>query len=150
MMRIRDLVLGALACAALSSPLRAQFQPMDSAKAGYKFQVDLPADDARLTALKQDAARMVDSMRTFTQQMVDQVFSFGELGFQEEETSRYLTGILEKNGFTVTRAVAGIPTAWVAVWRSPAGAKPVISLGADIDDIPHTINNPGGGWHDPI
>jgi aminobenzoyl-glutamate utilization protein B len=150
-MRIRDLVLGALACASLvSQPLRAQFQQIDSAKAGYKFQVDLPPDDARLSALKQEAAHMVDSLRTFTQQMVDQVFSYGELGFQEEETSRYLSGILEKNGFTVTRGVAGIPTAWVAVWRSPAGAKPVISLGSDVDDIPQASNKPGVGYRDPI
>ena len=35
--------------------------------------------------------------------MVDQVFSFGELGFQEVETSKYLTGILEKNGFKIER-----------------------------------------------
>ena len=38
-----------------------------------------------------------------TQQMVDQVFSFGELGFQEFETSKYLTGVLEKNGFKIER-----------------------------------------------
>jgi aminobenzoyl-glutamate utilization protein B len=122
----------------------------DSAQPAVKFKVDLPVDDARLAALKQQAARMVDSMSTFTQQMVDQVFSFAELGFQEEETSKYLTGILEKNGFTVTRGVAGIPTAWVAVWRSPAGAKPVISLGSDIDDIPQASNKPGVGYRDPI
>jgi aminobenzoyl-glutamate utilization protein B len=116
----------------------------------FAFKVDLPADDARLSALKTQATRMVDSMSTFTQQMVDQIFSFAELGFQEEETSKYLTGILEKNGFTVTRGTAGIPTAWVAVWRSPAGAKPVISLGSDIDDIPQASNKPGVGYRDPM
>lgn len=114
------------------------------------FKVDLPADDARLSTLKAQAMRMVDSMSTFTQQMVDQVFSFGELGFQEEETSKYLTGILEKNGFTVSRGTAGIPTAWVAVWRSPSGAKPVISLGSDIDDIPQATNKPGVGYREPM
>jgi aminobenzoyl-glutamate utilization protein B len=114
------------------------------------FKVDLPADDERLTALKQQAVRLVDSMSTFTQQMVDQIFSFGELGFQEEETSKYLTGILQKNGFTVTRGVSGIPTAWVAVWRSPAGAKPVISLGSDIDGIPQASNKPAVGYKDPL
>ena len=77
----------------------------------YDFKVDLPADDARLTTLKAQAVRMVDSMSTFTQQMVDQMFSFAELGFQEEETSKYLTSVLERNGFTVTRGTAGIPTA---------------------------------------
>jgi aminobenzoyl-glutamate utilization protein B len=116
----------------------------------FMFKVDLPPDDSRLSALKTRAAAMVDSMSTLTQQMVDQVFSFGELGFQEEETSKYLTGVLEKNGFTVTRGTAGIPTAWVAVWRSPAGAKPVISLGSDIDGIPQASNKPAVGYKDPL
>ena len=46
--------------------------------------------------------------------MVDAIFSFSELGFQEFETQRYVTGILEAHGFAVERGVAGIPTSWVA------------------------------------
>ena len=111
------------------------------------FPVNLPADDAKLAAMKKEAMRLVDSMSTFTQQMVDQVFSFGEPGFQEEETSKYLTGILEKNGFKITRGVAGIPTAWTATWGS---GKPVISLGSDIDDIPQANQKPGVGYKDPM
>ena len=82
-----------------------------------------------------------------TQQMVDQVFSFGELGFQEFETSKYLTGILRENGFTVTTNVAGMPTAWTARWGS---GKPVIALGSDIDDIPQASQKPGVAYHDPL
>jgi aminobenzoyl-glutamate utilization protein B len=111
------------------------------------FPVNLPPDDAKLQAMKKEAMRLIDSMSTFTQQMVDQVFSFGEPGFQEFETSAYLTGILEKNGFKVTRGVAGIPTAWTATWGS---GKPVISLGSDIDDIPQASQKPGVGYKDPI
>jgi aminobenzoyl-glutamate utilization protein B len=111
------------------------------------FPVTLPADDPRIANLKKDAIRMVDSMSTFTQQMVDMVFSFGELGMQEEETSKYLSGILEKNGFKITRGTAGVPTAWVATWGS---GKPVISLGSDIDDIPQANQKPGVGYHDPL
>jgi len=111
------------------------------------FPVNIPKDDAKLAALKKEAMHMVDSMATFTQQMVDMVFSFGELGFQEEETSKYLTGILEKNGFKVTRGVAGIPTAWTATWGS---GKPVISLGSDVDDIPQANQKPGVGYKDPM
>lgn len=111
------------------------------------FPVTLPPDDAKLQAMKKEAVRLIDSMSTFTQQMVDQVFSFGEPGFQEEETSKYLTGILEKNGFKVTRGVAGIPTAWTATWGS---GKPVISLGSDIDDIPQANQKPGVGYKDPM
>jgi aminobenzoyl-glutamate utilization protein B len=111
------------------------------------FPVNLPPDDARLASLKKEAVRLVDSMSTFTQQMVDQVFSFGELGMQEEETTKYLTGILEKNGFKVTHGFAGVPTAWVATWGS---GKPVISLGSDVDDIPQANQKPGVGYKDPL
>src|SRR6185437_3764524 len=84
---------------------------------------------ARISALKKDGFAEVDRMRTLTQQMVDQIFSFSELGFQEYQTSRYVTGILERNGFHIERGVAGVPTAWVATWGS---GKPVIAFITDI------------------
>src|SRR5438309_8045252 len=88
------------------------------------------AVDPRTDRLKTEIAAAIDARAKMAQQMVDQVFSFGELGMQEIETSKYLSGILEKNGFTVERGVAGIPTAWVAKWGS---GHPIISLGSDID-----------------
>ena len=57
----------------------------------------------KLDAYKKEALAEVDNMATFTQQMVDQIFSYGELGFQEVETTKYVTDILRKNGFTVPR-----------------------------------------------
>ncbi len=90
--------------------------------------------------LKADLATAIDAKAKMAQQMVDQVFSFGELGMQEFETSKYLTGILEQNGFKVERGVAGIPTAWVAKWGS---GSPVIALGSDIDGIPQSSQKPG-------
>jgi aminobenzoyl-glutamate utilization protein B len=101
----------------------------------------------RLEALKQEAAAEVDRMRELTQQMVDTIFSFGELGFQEVETSAYLTDILEKNGFRIERGIAGIPTAWMASWGT---GKPVIALGSDIDCIPQASQKPGVAYRDPI
>src|SRR5579862_1832073 len=98
-------------------------------------------------AIKADLAGEIDHMKKQAQVMVDSVFSFGELGFQEFETSKYLTGILEKEGFKVERGYAGIPTAWVASWGE---GKPVISLGSDIDDIPQASQKPGVAWHEPI
>jgi len=67
-------------------------------------------------ALKADLAGQIDGMKKQAQVMTDSVFSFGELGFQEFETSKYLTAILEKEGFKVEHGVAGIPTAFVATW----------------------------------
>jgi len=101
----------------------------------------------RLASLKKEAAADVDRMNDFSAQMVDQVFSFGELGFQEFETSRYLTDVLRKNGFQIKEGISGIPTAWIATWGS---GKPVIALGSDIDGIPKASQKPGVAYHDPI
>jgi aminobenzoyl-glutamate utilization protein B len=110
-------------------------------------QAPSPPANPAITQYKTDLVAEIDGMREFTQQMVDQAFSFGELGFQEIETSKYLTGILRKNGFRISESVAGIPTAWTATWGS---GKPVIALGSDVDCIPQASQKPGVAYHDPI
>jgi aminobenzoyl-glutamate utilization protein B len=115
-------------------------------KAATKTAKLTPAEQ-KLAGYKTEASASVESMAKLAQEMVDSVFSFGELGFQEFETSKYLTGILEKNGFTVKRGVSDIPTAWVATWGS---GKPVIALGSDIDGIPQASQKPGVAYHDPV
>ena len=106
-----------------------------------------PPPDTRVERLKSEASEGVDAMATFTQQMVDQIFSYGELGFQEVETHRYLVDILRKNGFTVQEGIAGIPTAFMASWGS---GKPVLALGSDIDGIPQASQKPGVAYHAPL
>src|SRR5688572_10954200 len=49
---------------------------------------------ARLDSLKSEVVRAVETEARLTQQIVDMLFSFGELAFQEVETSRYLTDLL--------------------------------------------------------
>ena len=110
-------------------------------------QMTIPKDDARIEKLKGEAVAEVEARREHTQQMVDSIFSFGELGFQETETHRYVVDILRKNGFTVEEGVAGIPTAFMATWGS---GKPVIALGSDIDGIPQASQKPGVAYHDPL
>ena len=97
--------------------------------------------------LKNLAVNYVEADAKKIQQMVDMIFSFGELGFQEIETSKYLVEILKKNGFKVQEGISGMPTAWMAEWGS---GKPVIALGSDIDGIPKASQKPGVGYHDPI
>jgi len=106
-----------------------------------------PAPDRRLEALKREAVADVDRMQGLSQQMVDTLFSFGELGFQEVETSRHLVAVLRDNGFQIQEGVFGIPTAWVAKWGA---GKPVISLGSDIDAIPKASQKPGLAYHTPL
>jgi aminobenzoyl-glutamate utilization protein B len=96
---------------------------------------------------KAQAVADVAAMSKQAQVMVDMVFSFAELGFQEVETSKYLTGVLEKEGFKIERGIAGIPTAWIATYGS---GKPVIALGSDVDCIPQASQKPGVAYHDPL
>jgi aminobenzoyl-glutamate utilization protein B len=102
---------------------------------------------SQLGLLKKEAITEVDKLQVLTQQMVDEIFSFSELGFQEVETSRYVTGILEKNGFHVERGIADIPTAWVASYGS---GKPVLAFITDIDCIPRASQKPGVAYHAPL
>ena len=104
-------------------------------------------NDAKVEAMKLKALKIVESKAKNIQEMVDMVFSFGELGFQEIETSKYLTGILEKNGFTIEKNLAGIPTSWMAKWGN---GSPVIALGSDIDCIPKASQKPGVAYKSPI
>src|SRR3546814_9527011 len=90
--------------------------------------------------MKTAAASAVGAQAKQIQVMVDQVFSYAEPGFQEVNTAEYLTAILERNGFTVTRGVAGIPTAFTATWGS---GGPLIALGSDIDDVLGVSQIPG-------
>jgi len=91
-------------------------------------------------ALKAEAAANVDAHAQLVQQMVDSIYSFAEPGFQEFKTSEYITGILEKEGFKITRGVAGIPTAFTATWGE---GGPLIALGSDIDGLLGLSQMPG-------
>jgi aminobenzoyl-glutamate utilization protein B len=104
-----------------------------------------PADP--LEKLKKEVAAGVEQRAKLGQEINDMLFSYAELGFQEEETFTYLTTLLEKNGFTIQRGIAGMPTAWIATWGS---GKPVIALGSDVDCIPKASQKPGVAYHAPM
>ncbi|MGK0488233.1 MAG: aminobenzoyl-glutamate utilization protein B [Candidatus Endobugula sp.] len=102
----------------------------------------------QIDKLKTEVAQIVESNEKQTQVMIDKIFSFAELGFQEFESSKYLTGILRQNGFDIVEGVSGIPTAWFATWKQ--GDGPTIALGSDVDDIPKASQYPGVAYHKPM
>ena len=106
-----------------------------------------PMKAGKVKALKAEVKQKIDGQYKQAQIMVDKVFSFAELGFQEFETSKYLTDILKENGFEVEHGISGVPSAWWAKWGS---GKPVIALGSDLDCIPKASQKPGVAYHDPI
>jgi aminobenzoyl-glutamate utilization protein B len=105
--------------------------------------------DPRLDDLKEEALEMVEDRSKLVQEIIDHLFSFGELGMQEFETQAYLTGLLEDEGFDIELGVAGMPSAWTARWSNGSG-EPVIALGSDVDGIPQSNQKPGVAYRDPI
>ena len=106
-----------------------------------------------LAALKAEAVKGVEARAKLAQVMSDQIFSFGEIGFEEVETSKLITATLEKNGFSVSRGTAGLPTGWTATWTHKVKGKPagpVIAIGSDIDGVPKTSQKPGIPWREPL
>ncbi|MEX0288965.1 MAG: amidohydrolase [Flavobacteriaceae bacterium] len=63
----------------------------------------------------------------------DSVWALAEEAFEEVASSKILADYAEKNGFTVERGVAGMPTAFVATYGS---GKPVISVLGEFDALP--------------
>ncbi|MCH7816447.1 MAG: amidohydrolase [Proteobacteria bacterium] len=102
---------------------------------------------SQFTGLKAELAASVDSMSKLSQEIVDSLFSFSELGFQEFETQTYLTNILLQNGFDIELGVANIPSSWWASWGS---GRPVIALGSDVDGIPRASQMPGVAYRQPM
>ena len=97
--------------------------------------------------LKNQAMEEVEANRKLVQEITDSLFSFSELGYQEYESAKYVTSLLEKDGFRVKQGLAGMPTAFVAEWGS---GKPVIGFMADIDGLPETSQTPGVAYHKPL
>ena len=143
---IACLVLALTITAPIASAQQPAARPAAPAAVGTTPPAD-PQTAARLDALKQAVAREVDARAPLTARIIDQVFSFGELGFQEVETSRYLVRLLRDSGFAVEEGVAGMPTAFVASWGS---GRPVISLGSDFDGLPQTSQWPGIACHSEV
>ena len=118
---------------------------------GFCGQIDaqnvVAVSNQKAEAWKKEIIKSLDGKYKSAQEMVDMVFSFSELGFQEMETSAYLTGILKKNGFSIEPGISGIPTAWLAKWGN---GKPVIALGSDVDCIPKASQKPGVAYKEAI
>lgn len=63
----------------------------------------------------------------------DQIWENSELSMQEYKSSQTLINLLEKAGFEVEKAVAGMPTAFIASYGS---GKPVIGINCEYDALP--------------
>lgn len=88
-------------------------------KASLNASIDARLDDAWQAALK--------------------IWDWAEPGYQETRSSALLADILEREGFTVERGVAEIPTAFIATIGSGA---PVIGILGEFDALPGLAQEP--------
>ena len=77
----------------------------------------------------------------------DSIFYFGELGMQEIETAKLMTGLLEEGGFRVERGIAGFPTGFCASYGS---GRPLIAIHTEYDSNPDNSQVSGVAEHKPI
>lgn len=90
-----------------------------------------------VAATAQDAkaalAASIDARRADYIGIASQIWSFAEVGYQEQKSSALLQQELRRAGFAVQSGVAGMPTAFVASYGS---GKPVIGIIAEFDALP--------------
>jgi len=65
--------------------------------------------------------------------VAQQIWSYAEMGYQEEQSSALLQKTLKAEGFEITTGVAEIPTAFIASYGS---GGPVIALLGEFDALP--------------
>ena len=63
----------------------------------------------------------------------DEVWAHAEIAMKEHQSAKALSAYAEKQGFKVTRNVAGIPTAFIAEYGS---GKPIIGILGEFDALP--------------
>ncbi len=93
----------------------------------------LGGDDPPVSAAKRDALACVDARRDRLIELNQAVWKNAELGLAEIRSSQAVSAVLEQAGFTTTRGVAGMPTAFTA---SYGAGKPVIGILAEYDALP--------------
>jgi aminobenzoyl-glutamate utilization protein B len=91
------------------------------------------SDSRSVDALKNEAAKNIQSGYDAYKKIALAIWDYAEVGFKETKSSLLLQTTLKENGFTVEAGVAGMPTAFVATYGS---GKPVIGILAEFDALP--------------
>ena len=103
--------------------------------------VPVSAAPAKATVPKAKVAALaeVEGLTPEIGRMAAELWTYSETALKEGRSAALLAGILEKEGFTVERGVAGLPTAFVATFGS---GRPVIGVLAEFDALPGIGNEP--------
>lgn len=101
---------------------------------GMMIASGMSAQEVRTgTQAMDQVIRALDAKRDVYADVAKQIWSYAEVGYQEEKSSALLQSQLRAAGFTVRSGVADIPTAFVASWGS---GRPIIGIVGEFDALP--------------
>lgn len=85
---------------------------------------------------KSDKEEVIKNLSAQSEHYFDiakQIWNFAEVGYQEYKSTALLQDELSKNGFSIEKGVAGMPTSFIASYGS---GKPVIAVLGEYDALP--------------
>lgn len=85
------------------------------------------------TPAQDDLLKHIDSIREDLIKCNQDIWTYAELGLQENRSAARLVGILKKAGFKLKEGVSDMPTAFVAEYGS---GSPIIGILAEYDALP--------------
>ncbi|MFD2829135.1 M20 family metallopeptidase [Corticicoccus populi] len=90
---------------------------------------------------------IIEEKRDAFFEISDQIWECPEIRFEETKSSAYSADFMEKEGFTVERGVADIPTAFTATFGNKG---PVIGILGEYDALPGLSQKAGVTEYDPV
>ncbi len=88
---------------------------------------------------KEVAFDWVEANKEMIVDVHQKIWELAEVGLQETQTAELLIEILDKEGFSVEKGVAGMPSAFVASYGE---GKPVIGIMGELDALPGISQKP--------
>lgn len=89
----------------------------------------------------------IEEHQDYFQSVSTYIYEHPETRFEEYESAAFLAKACEEQGFTVTKGIANIPTAFQAVYGS---GKPTISYLGEFDALPNLSQEPNESTYQPL
>ena len=100
---------------------------------GMALGLSIVAHPAEVSPAKKAAVESIEKYQPDMVTLSDQIWGFAETALRETKSSKLLADYAEKQGFKVTRGVAGMPTAFIASFGE---GRPVIGILGEYDALP--------------
>ena len=97
------------------------------------------ANAQKPSKLKQEALAETESLTSQINQTCQILWDYSETALKETKSAAFLTALLQSEGFSIEKGVAGMPTAFVGTFGS---GSPVIGILAEYDALPGVGNDP--------